>query len=113
SNLATPTLRGHGPATTAISTLSLHDALPISDFLAVSVRINADSTGPATLNVNGLGARPLKKANGNDAVGLKANGIYTFRYNASRSEEHTSELQSRENLVCRLLHEKKKRKKQH
>ncbi len=54
-----------------------------SDFLAVSVRINADSTGPATLNVNGLGARPLKKANGNDAVGLKANGIYTFRYNAS------------------------------
>src|SRR5690606_40229838 len=27
----------------------------------------------------------------------------------SRSEEHTSELQSRENLVCRLLHEKKKK----
>src|SRR5690606_39797160 len=31
--------------------------------------------------------------------------------NRSRSEEHTSELQSRENLVCRLLLEKKKRKK--
>src|SRR5690606_41999073 len=31
----------------------------------------------------------------------------------SRSEEHTSELQSRENLVCRLLLEKKKRKKKH
>src|SRR5690606_41462777 len=30
-----------------------------------------------------------------------------------RSEEHTSELQSRENLVCRLLLEKKKRKKNH
>src|SRR5436309_4506545 len=30
---------------------------------------------------------------------------------ARRSEEHTSELQSRENLVCRLLLEKKKRKK--
>src|SRR5690606_39660614 len=30
-----------------------------------------------------------------------------------RSEEHTSELQSRENLVCRLLLEKKKKKKQH
>src|SRR5207302_9927273 len=30
--------------------------------------------------------------------------------NKSRSEEHTSELQSRENLVCRLLLEKKKRK---
>src|SRR5690606_41982974 len=31
----------------------------------------------------------------------------------NRSEEHTSELQSRENLVCRLLLEKKKRKSQH
>src|SRR5690606_39843484 len=33
---------------------------------------------------------------------------YTLLYNTSRSEEHTSELQSRENLVCRLLLEKKK-----
>src|SRR5690606_41106252 len=35
-----------------------------------------------------------------------------FRYNelVERSEEHTSELQSRENLVCRLLLEKKKKK---
>src|SRR5436309_7545952 len=32
---------------------------------------------------------------------------------AGRSEEHTSELQSRENLVCRLLLEKKKKKKKH
>src|SRR5207302_7335318 len=32
---------------------------------------------------------------------------------AERSEEHTSELQSRENLVCRLLLEKKKKRKQH
>src|SRR5436309_10002839 len=31
------------------------------------------------------------------------------RYSGSRSEEHTSELQSRENLVCRLLLEKKKK----
>src|SRR5690606_40221286 len=33
-----------------------------------------------------------------------------FSYFNSRSEEHTSELQSRENLVCRLLLEKKKKK---
>src|SRR5690606_40806453 len=33
-----------------------------------------------------------------------------FRRTAERSEEHTSELQSRENLVCRLLLEKKKKK---
>src|SRR5690606_42079775 len=32
---------------------------------------------------------------------------------AARSEEHTSELQSRENLVCRLLLEKKKKKRKH
>src|SRR5690606_26337593 len=34
----------------------------------------------------------------------------TIRKNLIRSEEHTSELQSRENLVCRLLLEKKKKK---
>src|SRR5690606_41710479 len=33
------------------------------------------------------------------------------RYSSRRSEEHTSELQSRENLVCRLLLEKKKKRK--
>src|SRR5436309_16113687 len=45
-------------------------------------------------------------------------GVLIFRsssgptvFRSSRSEEHTSELQSRENLVCRLLLEKKKKKK--
>src|SRR5690606_41419817 len=36
------------------------------------------------------------------------NGLETFMVEETRSEEHTSELQSRENLVCRLLLEKKK-----
>src|SRR5690606_40243654 len=45
------------------------------------------------------GSRPRK--NGNRHRGRRAPG---------RSEEHTSELQSRENLVCRLLLEKKKKK---
>lgn len=53
------------------------------DGMAVSVKIPVDSTGASTLNVNGLGAKPLKKANGNDVTNLKANGVYTFRYNAS------------------------------
>src|SRR5690606_41857030 len=35
--------------------------------------------------------------------------VSTMPYKAARSEEHTSELQSRENLVCRLLLEKKKK----
>ncbi|MCI1615970.1 MAG: hypothetical protein LKH86_24710, partial [Heyndrickxia oleronia] len=54
-----------------------------TDGMAISIKINVDSTGPSTLNVNGLGAVPLKKSNGNDVTNLKANGVYTFRYNAS------------------------------
>src|SRR5436309_6946042 len=42
-------------------------------------------------------------------LGLYPLGSCTMKYN--RSEEHTSELQSRENLVCRLLLEKKKKNK--
>src|SRR5436309_10708091 len=42
---------------------------------------------------------------------VNSNGFPDYRYNdRERSEEHTSELQSRENLVCRLLLEKKKKK---
>src|SRR5260370_38489922 len=37
----------------------------------------------------------------------------TLRFSAKRSEEHTSELQSHLNLVCRLLLEKKKKKEKH
>src|SRR5258707_7853645 len=71
-------------ATTEIYTLSLHDALPIS---LVSGR---DSLGPCTRCVH----HSMAICSAND----------TNR----RSEEHTSELQSRQYLVCRLLLEKKK-----
>src|SRR2546427_8910833 len=40
-------------------------------------------------------------------------GITTRGHGFSRSEEHTSELQSQSNLVCRLLLEKKKKKNRH
>src|SRR5204863_7779780 len=43
--------------------------------------------------------------------GLKVNGQGPLTFNPSRSEEHTSELQSRRDLVCRLLLEKKKQTK--
>src|SRR5438270_6446473 len=79
-------------ATTEIYTLSLHDALPIflsdifnrltSTIIAITLRL-ASTLGRFS-NVNDL--------------------LY-------RSEEHTSELQSQSNLVCRLLLEKKKKKK--
>lgn len=51
------------------------------DHMGVVLIINADATGVSTLNINGLGAKPIKKANGNDVTNLKANGVYTVRYN--------------------------------
>src|SRR6266480_7511041 len=68
-------------ATTEIYTLSLHDALPICDRtveLAVGVITPADHRAHSAIRRH------------------------------RRSEEHTSELQSHVNLVCRLLLEKKK-----
>src|SRR5690606_42052274 len=76
----------HDRETTIIYTLSLHDALPIC-------RRHHDRRG-------GHGADLLR----GDVGELPRGG----RAAAGRSEEHTSELQSRENLVCRLLLEKKK-----
>src|SRR5256885_13147973 len=72
-------------ATTEIYTLSLHDALPISERRA----------GPGVGNVE----RPF--------LGPRAS-ICSNTPPTPRSEEHTSELQSPCNLVCRLLLEKKK-----
>src|SRR5947208_4070972 len=53
-------------------------------------------------NVNALGA-----GGGTGMVGGSGGGTYAF---GTRSEEHTSELQSPDHLVCRLLLEKKKKK---
>src|SRR2546429_1908562 len=75
-------------ATTEIYTLSLHDALPISGHDAARLIF----CGKAQL-------KPARPSCG-------------YREMVARSEEHTSELQSRLHLVCRLLLEKKKKKKQ-
>jgi hypothetical protein len=48
--------------------------------MAVSVKLNVNASAASTLNVNGLGAKGIKKSNGTDVTNLKANGIYTFRY---------------------------------
>src|SRR5256884_8612005 len=79
----------NAPATSEISTLSLRDALPIW----VHVQQFLDRVGPG-----GPHDRALHGA-GRDA-----------RRGLHRSEEHTSQLQSRLHLVCRLLLEKKKKK---
>ena len=53
--------------------------------MALSVKINVDNTAAATLDVNGLGPKPIKKANGNDvaAGNLKSGSVYTLRYNGT------------------------------
>ncbi|KIQ93892.1 hypothetical protein LH47_02042 [Anoxybacillus thermarum] len=53
--------------------------------MAIAVKINVDNTGASTINVNGLGAKAIKKPNGNDvaAGNLKAGSIYTLRYNGT------------------------------
>src|SRR2546427_11532232 len=86
-------------ATTEIYTLSLHDALPIyfargslgqdSQLLVVRRHGGADHRGRGR---DGRDRRPLPRP----------------LHGRQRSEEHTSELQSQSNLVCRLLLEKKK-----
>src|SRR5260221_7845876 len=77
-------------ATTEIYTLSLHDALPISD----------EAPSPSCVS-DLLATFDAGRACCTVAVGEKY----------GRSEEHTSELQSHSDLVCRLLLEKKKNKK--
>src|SRR5690606_32857394 len=60
--------------------------------------------------VAGLSVPPPFRGRGRPLETLRDSGITNFywQYFQPRSEEHTSELQSRENLVCRLLLEKKK-----
>src|SRR5690606_41117610 len=54
---------------------------------------------------------PLERINSDIRVSPSFIAERSICFQAMRSEEHTSELQSRENLVCRLLLEKKKKKK--
>src|SRR5436309_8786096 len=83
-------------ATPEIYTLSLHDALPIS--IGADTRIARRSGPDRAPSPDSRSAAPSPR--GQSSAGI-----------ATRSEEHTSELQSRENLVCRLLLEKKKKEK--
>src|SRR5205085_10917329 len=74
------------PAPTLLYTLSLHDALPIC-----------------------AGAHRIERLQAGDDLAGRKGGDLEFSVGrfGDRSEEHTSELQSQSNLVCRLLLEKK------
>src|SRR3712207_8020887 len=85
-------------ATTEIYTLSLHDALPIS------VRPGVEDS---TRNSAGDPSRSAPTTN-SSASAPRGTADFTPLSTKPRSEEHTSELQSRQYLVCRLLLEKKK-----
>src|SRR5207253_8621051 len=101
------------PSTASISTLSLHDALPIShvlsgnecaiesvvDFLLVVLVADKEKQFVAILI-------EVCSRNEHRAANI-ATRIKIFRRGFGRSEEHTSE-QSRFDLVCRLLLDKKK-----
>src|SRR3989442_13746441 len=80
-------------ATTEIYPLSLHDALPISFWLRKCSCPRCSTTTAARFATKPTAATPSSRGR------LRGE---------SRSEEHTSELQSRPHLVCRLLLEKKK-----
>src|SRR5690606_41268772 len=87
---------------TYIYTLSLHDALPILPLSKMNV--NLYQSGPVLL------AGMSDQASAKCLEYLRELGVNVFlntRVKSYRSEEHTSELQSRENLVCRLLLDKK------
>src|SRR5690606_41774205 len=89
-------------------TLSLHDALPICTSALSRSTVTASPTQrwPAAGSPPPWGIRSY----GPGRPPANRSGANTYGSSHRRSEEHTSELQSRENLVCRLLLEKKKRK---
>src|SRR3712207_6988748 len=87
-------------ATTEIYTLSLHDALPISPR-----RPRAAAGGPPA-GGHGGGHQRHRARDPRPRRG-RAAGRPGGHRRRTRSEEHTSELQSRQYLVCRLLLEKK------
>src|SRR5690606_39938203 len=94
-------------------TLSLHDALPICEALRCHLQ-RERSVATECFTV------PDKNSNENWTISLfrvryllcvlvsSTSSLSSCEQVFYRSEEHTSELQSRENLVCRLLLEKKK-----
>src|SRR3712207_8280790 len=98
-------------ATTEIYTLPLHDALPISPSSAAAAR-PASARKPASLT--GRSGSYIRNSSCRQRTPMASAATAntqppeTTMKIAKRSEEHTSELQSRQYIVCRLLLEKKK-----
>src|SRR5690606_39585891 len=101
------------PASTALYTLSLHDALPIWVQALDVIAANRDRFEVVGLSAGSNRERLAEQAAefgvSETALGASESEqlVTSVAADVVRSEEHTSELQSRENLVCRLLLDKK------
>src|SRR5207253_9518229 len=106
-------LSSRAPRTTHIHTLSLHDALPIYPAPAVPRRCGhlADGWQQRFISTSRYPGLPgVTRDEGRDTLHVVGHREQVEGPQAGepvRSEEHTSELQSRGHLVCRLLLEKK------
>src|SRR5262249_60515620 len=105
-HLTSSSLLYHDTAPTELYTLSLHDALPI---LRARPRASGRDRGrPDQDRSMGQDRAPLPRQAGQGRPGDARVRARPRHRRQERSEEHTSELQSLTNLVCRLLLEKKK-----
>src|SRR5699024_12130924 len=105
-----PLYSSHQPSTTHTYPPSLHDALPILGKVQTPSARDApcNQVVPSTMTATAPSAAPADTPmRVGSASGLRNNACINIPAHA-RSEEHTSELQSRFDLVCRLLLEKKK-----
>src|SRR5690242_21369113 len=92
-----------GATNTVISTLSLHDALPISTPSPSTALTAPPGSGASSNNTFLMSASPVRSRK-SVGDGYKPKMISTI----GRSEEHTYELQSHVNIVCRLMIDTKK-----
>src|SRR5205085_5695445 len=99
----------HSTPTSNIYTLSLHDALPISESVPDNGPASRFPPTPGPLAAYSDRA-PARRIDGRRVRCRTPQAAPPGRRPATggRSEEHTSELQSQSNIVCRLLLEKKK-----
>lgn len=76
---------GYGVATgTNAYAVTLNPApIVYKDGMGLVIKINTASTGATTINVNGLGAKPILKANGTAMTDFKAGVVYSLRYNGT------------------------------
>src|SRR5205814_9297195 len=101
------------PATPAIHTLSLHDALPICDAGDRALdRLSGADGREEGMAADAAADKECRRVAGDDREDreqrpYEAIGLRRVQEQVERSEEHTSELQSLRHLVCRLLLEKK------